>query len=233
MFQLNQTNGRNGSANMTTFTLIELLVVIAIISILASMMLPALNNAREAARFSACKSNLKQIGIADVMYMDDNKGAIFPRRTKSPETGSNIFFNTVMEPYIKGINEPGKIYCPAEKDTTLDYAYTINLNIHRDNQNGNSIVFLKQLPQPHRAFSVIDGYTGFANVFAGATPPPGVLNTQGIQPNRHGFKVNVLYMDGRVDALFRNDLNFTSTRLIDWNFDDQYFWRYNNARINQ
>jgi prepilin-type N-terminal cleavage/methylation domain-containing protein/prepilin-type processing-associated H-X9-DG protein len=233
MFQLNQIDSRNGSANITTFTLIELLVVIAIIAILASMMLPALNNAREAARFSACKSNLKQIGIADVMYMDDNKGAIAPRRTKSPETGGNIFFNKVVESYIKGINEPGKVYCPAEKDTTREYTYTPNLNIHRDNQNGDNIIFLKQLPQPHRAFSVIDGYNGYANVFAGATPPPGVLNTQGIQPNRHGFKLNVLYMDGRVSSLLRHELNFTSVRLIDWSFDDQYFWRYNNSRINQ
>ena len=58
------------------FTLVELLVVIAIISILAALLLPALQRARRAAQAASCLSNLKQMGLALAMYLNENDDGV-------------------------------------------------------------------------------------------------------------------------------------------------------------
>ncbi len=75
----------NGSSHKSYFTLIELLVVIAIISILASLLIPALKQARERSLTSSCASNQRQIGTSIFSYSSDSDGFL-PLANANPNT---------------------------------------------------------------------------------------------------------------------------------------------------
>ena len=182
------------------FTLIELLVVIAIIAILASLLLPALARAKGQAWATACLNNFKQIGIATVMYADDNDDSL-PLSSHQHQS-----WVATLLPYTGGTN---LWRCQRDPKARLS-SYAINdylLPPDAPSPTGRDFSRIPSVPSPSDTFFMAecaDKYTG-SDHFHFADPDDGDYSPAGfvaaIAVGRHLNTANYLFVDSHVERL--------------------------------
>lgn len=188
-----------------TFTLIELLVVIAIIAILASMLLPALGKARETAKNSKCKSQLKQLGLYFQLYADNNDE--FLPRCKSTTIANSYCGSANLMPskeyvgydHTTGYTKDSIYKCPSAdpSETYKNVGYGYNYYLGYYDGKGK----LSQHRYHSKTVLLIEkGWITTTNNYPWyAVAPSDASRLEGyILGKRHNAVANMVFIDGHV-----------------------------------
>jgi len=191
------------------FSLIELLVVIAIIAILASMLLPAMNRAREHGKKITCTSNLKNLFLAQAGYASDY-GWYAPGEQATAETWNQHYWSHKLRPYLGDNKIPTDWTTSNEmmRSKALWCAATVNPGANTYSYAVNAFELLTQAPYSMsqvrqvlsysyivRPESVVRGISGSRILFLGELGQMYTANRQTMTNIRNKY-----YFDGRDDT---------------------------------
>jgi prepilin-type N-terminal cleavage/methylation domain-containing protein/prepilin-type processing-associated H-X9-DG protein len=172
------------------FTLIELLVVIAIIAILAAILFPVFGRAREQARKATCQSNMKQLGLAFAMYLQDWDETFRHRNLTNPRG--------LMSDYDSYVKSTDVWKCPNWPNYT---GYGTNLQLISKSRGVKDLdpACLAEISSPAQVIMMAEvnevwNVSGVFNQFYGATSANRSVNGS----NRHSEGWNFLFVDGHV-----------------------------------
>jgi len=193
------------------YTLIELLVVIGIIAILASLLLPALSQAREKSKGIKCSGNLRQIGSALSLYIDDhNEFYPFGYYNNTAWSATNFAPQQLLLPYF---NETRICFCPTNKDPEV-YNWW-RYGGHADFTAGSSYMFSENAMNYSLALSKVVKPDTFGYASEGHICPNG-WDWATLDPHRgltgwwdvrvhwdHQNLLNVLWGDSHVSSIQR------------------------------
>lgn len=189
-----------------SFTLLELLVVIAIIAILASLFLPALGQARESARRTACLSNQRQVFLAQNEYMDAYEGWL-PGAFRGTDTGWLYWSEwltggtgTRSVPVVF-LREKNILVCPSQPPTRYKDSYhTYGMALVSSKSWGTDHYMLPaRLADPSAVFILADTIntsTGTQHFYF----EPDLVRENNAVHTRHRGTAAVLYLDGHCSA---------------------------------
>jgi prepilin-type N-terminal cleavage/methylation domain-containing protein/prepilin-type processing-associated H-X9-DG protein len=220
-----QRNSTSHESYRRAFTLIELLVVIAIIAILAAILFPVFARARENARRASCMSNLKQIALGVMQYVQDydEHYPLYRSNTAANTTPSNPYgFADEIQPYLKSsqifqcpsessaatVGAAGTAFAGQANPTAAGYTdYTYNMMLSSDNGgNFNRGLSLAALTKSSLTVMIVEDGTAPASTWdwgcgrgnACSLFPAGRAFTSVSAVNRHLNGSNIVFADGHV-----------------------------------